>query len=339
MSERQNSRKRPEDRQGLRQGTPISAVSVASYRLLVNRWRALPNFRGKVRLAKQLKTFFGLDNHHILETVQLITPQHYSVALDLHSWHEFLAFIEGEYEAGTVRFLVRCYDNQGVFLDIGANIGLISPPFAATIDPTSEATTPFVYSVEAVKSNYLRLVDNIRLNGRQSTIMPIGKAVGEYEKSVEIQVEGNVKDGEGTGTANILATDSNHTCERIPLTITTLDNLKASGQIQRRCSLMKIDVHGYDFFVLQGAKQLLSDDRPIIFGEFNSHCLAWHGHSHDDVRSYLEQFEYEVFSKSGKSWNFIAYKHVDQDLLMVPKEKTAELSWCCERGLSMPALA
>lgn len=146
-------------------------------------------------------------------------------------------------------------------------------------------------------------------------------------------MEGNLKEGEGTGTANILAEATDHPCERIPLTITTLDTLRNSGEIANHCSLMKIDVDGYDFFVLQGAEHLLSFDRPLIFGEFNSHCLAWHGQSHDDVARHAEQFEYEIFSRSKVGWQFIPFRknRVDQDLLLVPKEKLAKLSWCCER--------
>jgi hypothetical protein len=41
-----------------------------------------------------------------------------------------LAFFDGGYEPDAVRFLTRCYDRDGAFLDIGDNIGLISLPFA-----------------------------------------------------------------------------------------------------------------------------------------------------------------------------------------------------------------
>jgi FkbM family methyltransferase len=150
-------------------------------------------------------------------------------------------------------------------------------PFADIVDPSNQASCPFVFCIEAIRSNYEALIQNIKLNQRQSSIAAIGKAVGEQEKTVGIQVEGNLRDGEGTGTANILAEGSDYPCERIPLTITTLDQLMESGEIPKRCSLIKIDVDGYDLFVLQGAKQMLAFSRPIVFGEFNSHCLAWHG--------------------------------------------------------------
>ena len=178
-----------------------------------------------------MQKILRLENHHILETIILSDPISYHATLDLHSWCEFLAFIDGGYEGDTVRFLARCYDRRGFFLDIGANVGLISLPFAAIIDPSNFAESPFVFCIEAVRSNYERLVYNIQLNQREKTIVAIGKGVGEREKSVEIQVDGNLKEGEGTGTANILSEGSDHPCERIPLTITTLDKLNESGKI------------------------------------------------------------------------------------------------------------
>jgi FkbM family methyltransferase len=266
-----------------------------------------------------------------LETVTLTNPATFRATLDLHSWHELLAFFDGGYEPDAVRFLTRCYDRDGAFFDVGANVGLISLPFASIVDQSNSAHSPFIFCIEAIKSNYEALIQNIKLNQRQSSIAPIGKAVGEREKIVEIQVEGNLRDGEGTGTANILAEGSTHPCERIPLAVTTLDQLTESGEIPKHCSLIKIDVDGYDLFVLQGAKQMLSFSRPIIFGEFNSHCLAWHGHSHDHVAHYMGQFDYEVLFKSG-GWSFTRKPthSVDQDLLLVPREKLQNLAWCCE---------
>ena len=187
MPDLQITKKRPEDRQGLRPGSPISKLNVGLFRRFAGQWRKLPNFRGKVRLAKGLQNNLGLENHHILETVVLSDPASYQATLDLHSWNEFLAFVDGGYEGHTVRFLASCYDKRGCFLDIGANIGLISLPFAALIDPSNSADSPFIFCIEAVRSNYERLVHNIQLNQREKAIVAIGKGVGEREKTVEFK--------------------------------------------------------------------------------------------------------------------------------------------------------
>jgi FkbM family methyltransferase len=331
MPELQNKNKRPEDRKGLTPGSRLSRFNVQLFRRFAAQWRKLPNFRGKVRIAKELKTKLGLDNHHIIETVNLSIPARYCATLDLHSWHEFVTFVDGTFEEGTVRFLTKCYDGSGCFLDIGANIGLISLPFANLVDPSNSSESPFIFCVEAVRSNYERLLDNIKLNRRDKAVVAIGEGVGDCQKSIEIQVEGNLTDAAGTGTANILADGTDYPCERIKLTITTLDKLIEIGKIPDNCSLIKIDVDGYDLFVLQGAKKLLSSSRPIIFGEFNSHCLAWHGHSHRNVAEYVKEFDYDVFWKSPDDWEFFCLENqkIDQDLLLVPREKMADLSWCC----------
>jgi FkbM family methyltransferase len=332
MSELQINTSRPEDRRGLRPGSPLSALNVGLFRRFARQWRKLPPFKGKVRVAKELRKILGLDNHHILETILLNDPVSYRATLDLHSWHELLAFFDGGYEGDAVRFLARCYDRRGCFLDIGANTGLIGLPFASCIDPSNLAESPFVFCIEAVRSNFERLVHNIQLNQRKRSIVAIAAGVGEREKTVEIQVEGNLKDGEGTGNATILSEGTNHPCDRIALTITTLDKLSETGRIPDRCSLMKIDVDGYEFFVLQGASKLLSFSRPIIFGEFHSDCLAWHGHSHIEITDFVKRFDYQVFSRSTKAWKFIPIDEhkTDQDLLLVPKEKIVNLRSCCQ---------
>ncbi len=320
---------RPEDRHGITRGTMLAKINSALYLHFAKLWRTLPNGRGKVRIANEIYKFMGLENKHIFVEARMRSPTEYYANIDFHSLHERWAYLMSCYEEETVSFLARCYEKNGYFLDVGANIGLISVPFVK-LTRTRDESLPTVFCIEAVRSNFERLVGNIELNGMQGTIKPIGVGVGEREKTVEIQVEGNLRDGEGTGTANILAEATMHPCERIPLQITTIDHLIEAGELPIECSLIKIDVDGYDLKVLEGATRLLESSRPIVFGEFMSHCLAWHGQTHRDVVDFLEAFDYEVFSKMDNSWTFlnIGAKEADRDLLLVPKEKISSLSWC-----------
>ena len=321
---------RPEDRHGIQQGTLLSEFNVAFYRNFARQWRKLPNFRGKARAALELYRVLGLENHHIFETASIRYPARYRAVLDLHGWLERIAFLTNGYESDTVRFLARCYPDEGYFLDVGANIGLICLPFAELVDHSRIGAPPRIFCIEAVKANFERLIQNIELNDRQNAITPIGKGVGDCEKTVEVQVEGNLKESEGTGTANILAEGTSHPCERIRLEITTINQLIGSGKLPQDCSLMKIDVDGYDLKVLEGATNLLTSSRPIIFGEFMRHCLAWHGQSHDDVVAFVRQFDYQVYSKDRNAWRFLPCKeyNVESDLLILPKEKAPDLDWC-----------
>lgn len=287
-------------------------------------------FRGKCRAAIELRRLLKLENHHILESVSLHLPTMYNATLDLHSQHELFAYFTGGYESETVEFLRKCYDNTGYFLDIGANVGLISLPFAIMTNEFHSQSGPFVYSIEAIKSNQLRLHENILLNELSDQVIPINYGVAEKEKTVQIQVEGNLKDGGGTGTANILADNTDHPAERISMHVTTIDKLIETDVLPNKCSLIKIDLDGYDLKALQGARSLLATSRPVIYGEFSAHCMSWHGQTHQDVETYMSEFNYAVFYRNANEWRFSKVSSQDGDLLLVPAERVASFSWCCE---------
>jgi len=244
-----------------------------------------------------------------------------------------MAYMMGGYEQDTVEFLVKLYNEfEGDFFDIGANIGLICIPFAKLLTKSRYSSlSPNIYAFEAIESNQKTLAYNISINGLENNIFSVPRALGEIQKEVDIQVEGNLKSNEGTGTANIIASDSDYKCERIKLNITTIDNLIKLGEILVNCQLIKIDTDGYDLFILMGAKNLIENSRPIIFGEFMEHCLNWHGQSVTDVIHYMNKFNYKVYAKIKGKYLFqekFETKDYVQDLLIVPEEKSLQLGWC-----------
>jgi FkbM family methyltransferase len=299
-------------------------------------WRRLPNFRGKVRALLALHRSLGLGPRHVVVERVLHRPIPYRARLDLHCDHERMALLMDGYEADTAEFLFRLFDRSGCFLDIGANIGLISLPFTRLALEraglkAAGRDTPVTYCVEALRSNHHALVRNVALNDLGQWMRPLCVGVGECEKTVEINVEHNLRDGEGTGTANIVAESSTYACERIPLHISTVDALIGAGQIAPDVTLIKLDTDGYDLFALMGATGLLKKMRPLIFGEFMAACLSWHGQTAADVAVFARGVGYETFARSGKAWRFTPLADLggfNQDLLLVPKEKRSQVAWC-----------
>src|SRR2546428_8943400 len=203
--------------------------------------RRLPNIRGKVRTLLAFHRSLGLERCHCIVQTMLHNPVSYRIRLDLHCKHERMALMMDGYEEDTVRFLCRLFDRSGYFLDVGANIGLISLPFAKMIEVESDflhtaLPQPFVYCLEPVRSNFKTLVHNIALNRLEKTVYGCCVAVGDCEKAVEIQVEGDLFEGGGTGTANILPRDSSFRCKRIPLRITTIDAMIFNRELPANCS-------------------------------------------------------------------------------------------------------
>src|SRR5688572_4456064 len=88
-------------------------------------FRALPEFKGKRRLARllfsdRLKALRDVTVEGKMNCVYLLPNVTENVA--------FSIFINGIYEESTYNFLVRAIPANGVFLDLGMNIGSITVP-------------------------------------------------------------------------------------------------------------------------------------------------------------------------------------------------------------------
>jgi FkbM family methyltransferase len=290
----------------------------------------LPHIRGKTRLLLGLYKLAGLENQHLSLRARLRRPVPFDMLLDLHSWLQRVAFLTGGYEEDTVEFLLelrRMDGRNAALLDVGANIGVISIPFARK----SSAST---IAVEAVPDNVARLRTNIELNALGDKVQVMPFALGATAGTAQIQVEGDLHAGEGSGTANILPDGSTYDCVRQEIAVRTLDQLVGSGELAPRCSVVKIDTDGYDLKVLQGGTRFLERDRPVIFGEFSAHCLAWHGQTIDDIVAFAREQRYETWYRTPLTWDFTreAPAKFDQDLLLVPAESTTTFASLLRRG-------
>jgi len=273
----------------------------------------LPNFRGKVRVLRTINRFFLSNSNNTCFLHRLDKPTPFNVHLDKSCAHELMAYLMNGYEQDTTLFF---------------NIGLISIPFVLKQNENQNSQSTKAFCVEAILSNSQALNKNIIANNLQNQITAFNLGLGEKEKNVDIQVEGNRKEGGGTGTANIIAAESDYQCERIKLPITTIDSLIKNKKLPNNCSLIKIDTDGYDLFIMQGAEKLLRTARPIIFGEFSEHCLNWHSQSITDVIAFMESVEYTVLSKTQNSWEFNSDINTGSyiiDALLVPNEKLESL--------------
>jgi FkbM family methyltransferase len=287
---------------------------------------ALPPVRGKTRLCLALYRLLGLAGRHVRVRARLRRPVRYVAELDLHAWLQRVAFLTGGYEGDTVEFLLRLESagggaRPGYLLDVGANVGLIAVPFALLARAGGGVR---VVAVEAISDNLAVLRRNVELNGLGDAVKVVEVGLGEVARTVEIQVEGDLERGEGTGTANILPIGSTYECVRQTIEIRTLDELADCGEIPAGCSVVKIDTDGYDLKVLQGGVGFLRRERPVIFGEFSAVCLSWHGQSLADVLAFAKTVDYEVWKRIPRTWKFeVATEDssFSEDLLLVPVEK------------------
>ena len=295
----------------------------------------LPAFRGRTRIFLFLFDVLGLDGAHVEVRTRLRGKVPFEAWLDLHSWLQRIAYLTGGYEADTTEFLLRLgasVRREGYLLDIGANVGLLAIPYAMAIErSSSDVRKPVVIAVEAVAANVDALRRNVALNAADNFIEVLDTALGDVEKDVEMQIEGDLHAGEGTGTANILPDHSTYECVRVPLHLSTLDRLMDSQLLPAGCSIVKTDTDGYDLKIMHGGRRFLANSRPVIFGEFSAHCLKWHEQSIGDIRQFAHELDYLVWKRIGSSWAFspdFDDATFVQDLLLVPSESADVFSWC-----------
>lgn len=146
--------------------------------------------------------------------------------------------------------LLSLCDQQTLYLDIGANIGLFSLLVAAH-------TSAKVLAFEPVRSTFQSLVRNCAHNPTLD-IAPLNLALGSSTKTVEIMA----LPSSGINQVVSVAERSGDPLQWAPQL--TLDQLLVDQFLKHGEKLViKIDVERYEFEVLQGACQLLASEYPI----------------------------------------------------------------------------
>ncbi len=138
-----------------------------------------------------------------------------------------------------IRFLRKLLQPGDTFVDVGANIGTHAVCLALWVGKQGK-----VVAIEAHPQVYQWLSENIRLNGLKN-IQTFHCAVGA--ESGTVCMESKAHDDENT----VVPHSSSQAVVEVPLK--TLDELPLPQTI----TVLKIDVEGYEKFVLAGARKTL----------------------------------------------------------------------------------
>jgi len=172
---------------------------------------------------------------------------------------EISLFLYGTYEAGTLDIMKKCLRNGDIFIDVGANIGLMSI-FASKI----VGSKGLVYSFEPEPETFLILKKNIEINSvRNIKIYNVG--LGEKKGKSRIYTNPYA----GRGSASLIKPVNQNNSKSYEIQIETLDNFVLEHNVTN-VRMLKIDVEGWELQVLKGAKNFLrSTNAPIICIEYS----------------------------------------------------------------------
>lgn len=164
------------------------------------------------------------------------------------------------------------------FLDVGALYGVFSLAFTS-INPKSQA-----YAIEPSTKPYCFLKKNVKLNSKLK-IKTFQLALGRTNnKEIKMKYEWQ----------HLVAVGKkDKTKQYITLKTQTLDNFLIKNNILP--DIIKIDVEGYEYDVLIGAKKFLKKAKPIIFLELHIHLLQNHNIAPKKIINLIHSLNYQLY--------------------------------------------
>jgi FkbM family methyltransferase len=162
-------------------------------------------------------------------------------------------------EPGTVAWIRSEVRPGDVFYDVGANIGVYSILAAERVGNTGK-----VVAFEPHGPNFVRLLDNIALNGLEERVVPCSLALNCEDGFLPFDY---VSMETGSSGSELGSPPRSHAPNRKTKLVelkygATLDHLLASGKFPTPTHV-KIDVDGNEYLILRGMRQLLqSTARP-----------------------------------------------------------------------------
>ena len=160
-----------------------------------------------------------------------------------------------------INYMIAKYMKEdGIFLDVGANIGYHSLNIASLF-PKAECI-----AFEPHPKIFEQLKENVGLNNFKYLVTH-NMAVGDFCGKTKINLTNDTSYNRGLSTILNDKSLKNESYE-VNVKITTLDEFLDHDK-KNRISVMKIDTQGYEYQVLKGALDIIHQSRPIILMEIH----------------------------------------------------------------------
>lgn len=235
---------------------------------------------------------------HVLKTIHGIKMM---IDPSLDKGVELSLFETGTYEKGTIQFLKEHLKPGASFLDIGANIGLMS-----VIASKCVGEKGIVYAVEANPATVPILQTNIELNQcKNIEVLPI--ALSDTQGTALLFENWEVN----RGGASLISQSSEE--KGIEVKMERLDDLFDENT---RIDLVKIDVEGFEPQVIRGGMNWFKKQLPVFIIEVSEKREKEAGPTPKEILELVEKIgPYEFFKHKGtkeRSGKLLKIIHVQE---------------------------
>ena len=243
--------------------------------------------------------------------------QGFELLIDLRSQMHASAYWRAMYDTALVKKFISLFKEDWVVIDVGANIGYYTIPFALHIPEKG-----YVYAFEPQSENYKHL--NLALKKNKCThYQTFDLGLGATQETIGISTR---EDGI-TGNAVILKESLKVKLdyeETEKIEVIPFDQFVDQNDL-KRCDFIKLDIEGYEIDFLKGARQSIKKFRPIIYGEFSNYYINLFNQDMKEVWQLCHELSYNIYAPINKR-DLTKFTRINEhyglpeDILLIPNE-------------------
>ena len=204
-------------------------------------------------------------------------------------------------------FFLSLLDDEGIVLDIGANIGIMSVHFARKLrNAIVFAFEPIPHNIRALK----KVIAFYKLKNVQIFETALGDKNGEA--SMVMPVLNKVK---MQGLSHVLHESINdfNEGEEFKTPIIMLDDISDINESEKKVQAIKMDVENFEYFVLKGGTNLIRKHKPLIYSEL------WDNDNRERCFELMSSLGYRIQYRDGKKLvDFDPAIHTSQNFFFIP---------------------
>ena len=204
-------------------------------------------------------------------------------------WEMFLRNLFGRSKEPEIEGLLKLISRNSVIIDVGANRGTYTFPIHRKLRKSG-----LIYCFEPIPKMYDYLVKGF---AKYVNVKIFRQACSDNQLSTEIRLPIN-GDVPSLGSASFV--NNFDKFQLIPVECVRIDDLIAT-----KVDFIKIDVEGYETFVLRGALKIVTKFKPIILVELDWNMGNQYFH---DLKAIIDKIDYSVLALTGGR-----YLNVDLD--------------------------
>lgn len=244
------------------------------------------------RLRSEISGFGTLPGHPVRRKINGI-----SFEFDFSYATVIEDMFHNKYEILTIAAMEKTLHSGDTFIDVGSNIGYISAIGAGLVGKTGE-----VHSFEPVPEYFKKTKKMTEMNPDYK-IIANQFALGEKEEMTQIDIFGNGNIGWNTMVPGFMKPETRK--QAINVSVRRLDNYIKEHNL-KNITFIKIDVEGFEFSVLKGLKDFLTEtkQKPTILCENNPRVCPLLGYNLKELFDYMKGFGY-------MSYNYLNYKRLE----------------------------